>query len=457
MFLFCVSFLASCKAQETEFNKEYKDKTIEIVNQLLTDYYVFPEVAIETKRHLNALNRNGHFNKYQELDSFIDELSNNIYKITKDRHLSVTRRSVSDRNNIEKDPLTRWINERMEEREFFRQYNANFKEVKKLKGNIGYLDLRGFYGLDYGRETADQVMSLLAKSDAIIIDLRNNSGGRGSMSDYLVSYFFKEPVITSKTVKRTGDNTFEEKIYKSSKIVGGRRMPDVPLYILTSNKTFSAAEGFTYALKVYNRATIIGQKTKGGANPGDLISINDELQIFVSDVAVTHPLTDDSWEGVGIQPDIDITSEQALDTALVIARSAAKKFKTNHDKRARTLLRNFDDTVNNFDKEKNENSILDAYLLCKKNDLIFEEWEINTLGYQMYEEDKLETAEAILKANTIIYPFSANTFNNYGEILFKNGKTEEALSSYKQAVFVAIETDHQDLERFKKNLENLVR
>ncbi len=452
LLLFYVGFLTSVKAQTPELTKDYKDRTIQTVTELLVNYYVFPEVANKTKQYVNRLNEQGYFQKYQELDSFALALSRSIYKITGDRHISVDRPMVSNGTSIEASEMNRWINERMGERTFFRKFNANFKEVTKLEGNIGFLDLRGFYGLDYGRETADHIMSLLSKSDAIIIDLRYNSGGRGSMSDYLLSYFFEEPVIASETIKRVGD-TFEKKTNLSAQKIGGKRMPNIPLFILTSTKTFSAAEGFAYALKAYDRAIIVGEKTKGGANPGDLIPVNDELQIFVPDVSVTHPLTGGSWEGTGIAPDIQINSEQALDTALVLARESAKKFKRLHDAKATKLLKKLDSILTNFDSNQSGTPILDAYLICRDNDLIFEEWEINSLGNQMYQQGRNETATAILKTNTVLYPESPYAFNNYAEVLLKMGRPEKAIPIYKKALAVAKETNHPDLKIFIENLE----
>ena len=47
-----------------------------------------------------------------------------------------------------------------------------------------------------------------------------------------------------------------------------KRYLDKPVYVLTSKRTFSGAEEFTYNLKNLKRATIVGETTGGGANPG---------------------------------------------------------------------------------------------------------------------------------------------------------------------------------------------
>ncbi len=49
--------------------------------------------------------------------------------------------------------------------------------------------------------------------------------------------------------------------------INGKVQPKVPVYVLTSLDTFSAAEEFAYNLKALKRAVVVGEVTKGGANP----------------------------------------------------------------------------------------------------------------------------------------------------------------------------------------------
>ena len=65
-------------------------------------------------------------------------------------------------------------------------------------------------------------------------------------------------------------------------------MPDVPVYVLTSNKTFSAAEEFTYNLKNLKRATIIGETTGGGAHPGGVMPVAERFNMFVPTGRASH-------------------------------------------------------------------------------------------------------------------------------------------------------------------------
>ncbi|MEM7513627.1 MAG: S41 family peptidase, partial [Bacteroidota bacterium] len=436
--------------QDRELTEKEQDVLIQKISDELVARYVFPEKAKETAIHLKALQEKEFFEPHQDINNFVVAINEEIYRISGDKHIGLSIKEKQSRAT-ESDPFEQWMVSRLEERTFFRRYNANFKSVSKLEDNIGYLDLRGFYGLDFGREFADGAMRMLASSDAIIIDLRNNSGGRGDMVDYLLSYFFEEPIITGKSRKRRGD-TFVDRTHKTPKRTSGRIMADTPLFILTSSMTFSAAEAFSYPLKVYKRATFIGETTKGGANAGDLISLDEDLQIFIPDVAgLPHPVSGEIFEGIGILPDVEVESEKALEVAMEKAKEASREYRTRMDAQAREMLLALNKIVEEYDGE-DEQVIVDAYLACRANDLIFEEWELNSLGYQLLGGDNLPTALAIFKTNTVLYPHSANTFDSYAEALLKKGNVKEAIASYEQAIDRAKQNEDANLAMFETNL-----
>ena len=90
---------------------------------------------------------------------------------------------------------------------------------------------------------------------------------------------------------------------------------DKPVYILTSNRTFSAAEEFTYNLKNLKRATVVGDTTGGGAHPGGIRRITDHFGIWLPNGRAINPVTKTNWEGVGIEPHIKVEAAKALEAA----------------------------------------------------------------------------------------------------------------------------------------------
>src|SRR5690606_34087222 len=97
--------------------------------------------------------------------------------------------------------------------------------------------------------------------------------------------------------------------------VPGKRYLDKPLYILTSRRTFSGAEEFAYDLKNLKRATIVGDTTGGGANPGGTRMVAPRFEMFIPVGRVTSPVTGTNWEGVGVIPDLAVAPAKALLTA----------------------------------------------------------------------------------------------------------------------------------------------
>src|SRR5207248_2089606 len=91
------------------------------------------------------------------------------------------------------------------------------------------------------------------------------------------------------------------------------------VYILTSSRTFSAAEGFAYSLKALKRVTIVGETTRGGAHPSGSCRINDHFYIQVPWGESINHITKTNWEGVGVEPDVKVPAARALQTALLMA------------------------------------------------------------------------------------------------------------------------------------------
>ena len=105
-------------------------------------------------------------------------------------------------------------------------------------------------------------------------------------------------------------------------------MHDIPLFIITSERTFSAAEEFSYNMQTQNRATLVGQTTGGGANPGGSRRINDNLSVFIPTGKAINPITKTNWEGVGVIPEEETSVEDAYDKALDLAQEAAEAYRT---------------------------------------------------------------------------------------------------------------------------------
>lgn len=101
--------------------------------------------------------------------------------------------------------------------------------------------------------------------------------------------------------------------------VPGKRFVDKSVYVLTSERTFSAAEDFSYNLKHLKRATIVGEPTGGGAHPGGTLPLDKHFAVWLPTGRSINPVTNTNWEGTGVQPDITVPAEEALKTTHILA------------------------------------------------------------------------------------------------------------------------------------------
>jgi C-terminal processing protease CtpA/Prc len=101
--------------------------------------------------------------------------------------------------------------------------------------------------------------------------------------------------------------------------LSGKKLADQPAFVLTSSRTFSGAEEFSYNLKNLKRATIVGETTGGGAHPTAGRRLDDHFMIGVPFARAVNPITRTNWEGTGVEPDVKVAADQALETATKLA------------------------------------------------------------------------------------------------------------------------------------------
>jgi C-terminal processing protease CtpA/Prc len=160
-------------------------------------------------------------------------------------------------------------------------------------------------------------MHFLSHTHAIIIDLRQCTGGYPGAVALVCSYLFsEEPIHLASIYWRDEDRTKEFWTHTplESQPYGAK-----VIYVLTSKITFSAGEMLADILQSRKRATIIGEQTDGGAHPGASYRIHPHFEAFIPIGRTTNPLTGTNWEGCGITPDICIPKEAAFNVAYKLA------------------------------------------------------------------------------------------------------------------------------------------
>jgi len=281
----------------------------------LNDGYVFPDVAKKMEADISDRVSKGEYNSITTSRAFAEKLTADLQSISHDKHLRV-RFSVQA-IPVRKDKEEPTDEERAEFNQYNRLVNYGFERVERMQGNIGYIDLRGFNDPKEGLDTVAAAMTLVSNTDALIFDLRQNGGGDPEMVALICSYLFGDKAVHLNDLYwRKGNKTDE---FWTKPIVAGKKYGDKDVYVLTSNRTFSGAEEFSNNLKTLKRATIVGETTGGGANPGGMVRLSEHFGVFVPTGRAINPITKTNWEGTGVEPDIKVPKEQALKTAYIMA------------------------------------------------------------------------------------------------------------------------------------------
>ena len=194
--------------------------------------------------------------------------------------------------------------------------NCAFDRVEVLPDNIGYVKFNAFISPSDCSQTAIAAMGFVANADALIFDLRDNHGGDPAMIALICSYLFDRPTHLNDLWNRK-ENFARQ--WWTLPYVPGKRLPNVPVYVLTSSRTFSGAEEFSYDLQSLKRATIVGEVTGGGAHPVRGQRIDDRFIIVVPIAKAVNPVTKTNWEGTGVKPDVAVAASDALTTAQKLA------------------------------------------------------------------------------------------------------------------------------------------
>ena len=295
-----------------------RTKVIDAILKRLNDSYVFPEVAKKMDQSIRERVNKKEYDQITSSKEFAKKLTDDLQAVSKDKHLRV-----------------RYSNASIPERE---------PQRERLRGNIGYLEFLHFADEELGADTVAAAMNFINGTDALIIDMRNNGGGNPAMVALVCSYLFgPEPVHLNDLYWREGNRTDE---FWTRKEVAGKHYLNKDVYVLTSKRTFSGAEEFTYNLKNLKRATIIGETTGGGAHPGGGFRMSEHFMMFVPTGRAISPITKTNWEGSGVTPDIPVPAEQALLVARLMAMKKSLTTITNPEFKA-----GVEDEIQKLEKE----------------------------------------------------------------------------------------------------------
>jgi hypothetical protein len=284
----------------------------------LTKYYIYPDVAQRMADALLSHENSGDDDAATDGEVFADLLTRQMRDVSHDRSVMMVYNTATEPEN----PPAPSLEDVSRYRQEVEENNCTFEKVRILPHNIGYLKFNEFPDASICRTTVAAAMASLNKADAIIFDLRDNPGGYANMVALIATYLFDHPTHLNDFYNRSEHSAEQSWTLPP---VPGNRLADKPAFVLTSRSTFSAAEGFSYDLKMLKRATLVGETTSGRGHVGMGHRIDDHFTIRVPGIRVVNPISKTNWEGTGVEPDVKVKAADALKTAEKLAEERLQK------------------------------------------------------------------------------------------------------------------------------------
>lgn len=294
---------------------------LEVIDTLLAKlnaHYVFPDRAKQAEVVLRKHQREGKYDGITDGKQLAKQLSDDIRGVVHDKHLSVEvdARPIPPDDSMPPPPQTRAEWEKQVSPAVLERVlasNLGVEKVDRLGPNIGYLQIWTFGPAFLVSDKFAAAMNQLADTDGLIIDLRNNGGGGGDSVSLLISYLVDERTRLNDTWERTTGVT--RQYWTQDKLDGKRYGGKKPLLILVGPNTKSAAESFAYQMQALKRATVIGERTWGGANASRPYRLSKHFAAFIPSRRSISPITHTNWEGTGVIPDVAAKVDDALAAA----------------------------------------------------------------------------------------------------------------------------------------------
>jgi hypothetical protein len=295
------------------------------IGTILDEWYFDPSGAEKIKAHLQHQAQAGVYDRITSCEQFAATLTRDLKFIKNDLHMGIFFHP-EPRTEAPTEKLTEAQLEARDEhmRRFFETLNYGVPKVEVLPGNIGYVELRGFPHPDWAGETVANTFAFVANTKALIIDLRNNAGGYPHTVALWASYLYapRSPEGATQDTHLFDQTSARNKTVRqvwTVPYVPGKRYLHKPVYLLTSNTTFSGGEIFADTIKALKRGTLIGGQTAGGSNSVITRPIDAHFEMGVSFSDTVNAVTNTSLEGVGVLPDVKVSRKIARETAYLSA------------------------------------------------------------------------------------------------------------------------------------------
>jgi hypothetical protein len=307
---------APAAADEAPLTAADKRAVIEQLGATLEANYVFPDKAKTIAATLRSRLDAGDYDAAPDRRALASKLTDDLIAASNDLHFSVGVDPEWVADYAAKQDPARAAALREQDRRDEARTNFGFTGLRYLDGNIAYVDLSHFADPELGYDAAAAAMRFVENGDAVIYDLRYNNGGYLEMAQLLASQLF--PGDKDQELFDYDYNLDGRRVERGQWVLPAlpaKRLTGKPVYVLTGSTSFSAAEWFAYTLKKLGRATLVGERTAGGAHPVDRKPVGTDFFLQVPIGQIRDPVDRGDFEGQGVPPDHLVPSADALAVA----------------------------------------------------------------------------------------------------------------------------------------------
>jgi hypothetical protein len=434
--LLCLAGALPCPASSQEELGRGADpdrsEVLSRIADLLESNFVLTERAKEMADAFRTRSTSGAYDGYVESTDFAAAVTTDLVAITGDSHTLFRVIEPTVLNEAPVSPMHHPLR-------LFRLGQDEHLGINRLEwypGHVGYLDLTRIYPLSESREMVDAAIRFLSLADAVIIDLRENGGGSGESLPYLCGFFL--PGSTQLTSYISTQDGFLKEFWTSEE-GPHESLADVPLFLLTSERTFSAAEMFAYDMQVLGRATAVGDPTGGGANSVDLFPIDEEFEIYISTSRAINPITGGNWEGSGVIPDVRVPEEVALDTALALAKAAGSVRADAREATQRAAIAEMESRLERAvallrgGDEVGGSAEVDSLFAIAERAGLISEFFLDVLAYNYFGQEHRLILLQLLEKKVARFPSSPG-FELLGDANAMVGDTVQAVEAYQRSL-----------------------
>jgi hypothetical protein len=310
LYLVSANYQVSAQNSISLTKKDKQEVLTSIIDQTIRSY-IFPDTAKQIVSFLKQQYESGAYDTITYPKAFSRKITQDIRSVYHDQHFSVMYAPKMAPEYSKNAGQSQNEDDQLEKG---RSINFGFVKAEILKDNIGYVRIDNFWWASpESMKTAKAALQFIANCKALIFDLRYNLGGEPEMINYLCGFLFKDKTHLNDLYERKTNKLTE---YWATPDTDFTSLFNTPLYVLTSKKTFTAGEEFSYDLQTQKRALLIGGVTAGAAHPLATFSATHGFIINIPTARAINTITKTNWEGTGVKPNIEVDEQKALDTAL---------------------------------------------------------------------------------------------------------------------------------------------